>query len=249
MQGLYGRSYGTLTANVENLTPAAQGGGLQPLQLSRWTGTSKWASVSTWNTPPAPASPTVPFPGQPQYGLQQGPNYAPVIGYGSADYEVGYAGAGDFRIAGNIANWDGAGGWKYLFYLDSGKVIAQSATRAQEMVPGTYGYKAVLTEGKKIYEGAYTAADRANSPVTRAFTAWAQSAANMGAESLSPKILSSTLPPSTPPSTPQTPAPPTSVPGAGWTMAEKVAVGVLVASVVAGGAALVWRQRSKRRGA
>lgn len=243
MQGLYGRAYGTLTANVENLTPAAQGGGTSPLQLSRWTGSSKWASVSTWNTPPAPASPNVPFPGQPQYGLQQGPNYAPVIGYGSADYEVGYADAGNFVSAGSIAQWEGAGGWKYFFYFSDGKILAQSASRIQEMYPGTAGYKAVLAEGKSIY-AASRPAGSAPGAADEAFRAW-QAAANV-AETRSPKILSGSLPPSIAPSTaPAAASPAVTAPTGGWSTAEKVAVGVLVASLVAGGVALVVRRRRR----
>ena len=244
MQGLYGRAYGTLTSNVENLTPAAQGGGLQPLQLSRWTGQSKWASVATWNTPPAPASPTVPFPGQPQYGLQQSPNYAPVIGYGSADYEVGYAGARGYGDAYSVqtsafAKWIGSGSWEYLLDYANSAILAKSPTKTQWLRPGTYGYKAVLTEAKSL-------------PGARSDTLYKISnlLSSAPAETRSPEIVTATAPPAAPAPSSAPPAPSSAPPAPstraeGLTTGQKVALAVLGASVMGG--VVLWMMRRRRR--
>lgn len=132
--------YGTLVANTENLLPEAQGGGLAPLLPSRFTGQSRWATAATLVTPPAPASPTVAFPGQPQYGLQQSPNYGPVIGYGAADTTD--AGA---------AAWSGSGGYAYTL-LSPGIIQIRAPSQHAGVIlrPGTKGYRAILEEAVKL---------------------------------------------------------------------------------------------------
>jgi hypothetical protein len=244
MTGMYGQPYGTLLSNVENLTPAAQGGGLSPLQPSRWTGDSRFATLSTLNTPPAVASPTVPYPGQPQYGLQQGPTYAPVTSYGSADYEVGYAGAYGANIyASTAAGWEGSGGWKYSLVFSSGVVEAKAPDGSLlTMRQGTKGYKAVLTEGLKIYrESAQYVRD---SQADKQFQNWLN-IAGVTPETTKPTVTGG---PAAVVSGGGTPAPiPEPPPAQGYSLGTKIAVGVLATSLIAGAAFLVLRQRRRAR--
>lgn len=264
MEGLYGRAYGTLTANVENLTPAAQGGGLQPLQPSRWTGTSTYATVATANTPPAVASPTVPYPGHPSYGLQQGPTYAPITGYGSADYEVGYRGALDYLksfftdstatpVPASSAStlsapmtYIGAGGWSYAYNLDAHTFVASHPDgRILDLAPGIRGYKAVVEEAMKIVVEKVPKGDartRVLGSLQSALykansTPETRSPVNRGTAPAAPAPSAAPLPPA--------PAPGDVPPKPGLSTEVKVALGVLAASVVVGGAIVVLRRRRR----
>lgn len=247
MTGMYGQPYGTLLSNVENLTPAAQGGGLSPLQPSRWTGDSRFATLSTLNTPPAVASPTVPYPGQPQYGLQQGPTYAPVTSYGSADYDVGYAGAygaaGITAATGTGVNWEGSGRWTYQLNLVTGVVTARAPDGSTlTMRHGNKGYKAVIAEGIGIYRG--SAQYVRDSQADKQFQNWLN-IAGVTPETTKPTVTGG---PAAVVSGGGTPAPiPEPPPAQGYSLGTKIAVGVLATSLIAGAAFLVLRQRRRAR--
>lgn len=223
MKGLYGNAYGTLLANVENLTPAAQGGGLSPLQLSRWTGTSEFATMSTMNTPPANASPTVPYPGQPQYGLQQGPNYARVTSYGGTNYGAAPT---------TPSTWSGSGGYKYTLIHQTGLVVATPPSGAQfSLSAGTRGYTAILSEGLSIAG--------LSSDALTSLRSWLEVA----------KKTPETKPNPGAPISVSAPAPVDTSTGAplptGMDLTTKIALGVLAVSVV-GGAAFFFLRRGKK---
>jgi len=232
MKGLYGNAYGTLLANVENLTPAAQGGGLSPLQLSRWTGTSEFATMSTMNTPPANASPTVPYPGQPQYGLQQGPNYATVTSYGDgwSDYLPSWMTGGSAAPA-SPSTWSGSGGYKYSLIHQTGLVVATPPSGAQfSLSAGTRGYTAILSEGLAV--------SGLSGGALASLQKWLEVAKKTPETKPNPGVpVSAPAPVDTP-----TDVPP---PAEGMDLTTKIALGVLAVSVV-GGAAFFFLRRGKK---